>query len=588
MRFQFFVILSCVVFCAGFLMPGDDLLAQDSGSTDAAVLKARAERPVDPVQPRRPDFRGTPGPGDRLFRHIGPDNAECVRSIADINGDGLDEVIVGYGESGTDNVFCLSGASVGLATVLWSIQTDDGVSGGSVWGDQSIVPISDPDDNGYQNILLGTAWGGRTAYNLDGLDGSEVWLLDTYLETDSGWVYSLCELNDITGDGVPECAFGTGSYNDSVYLIDGASSGAGTVIWQYHCPDAIFCVRDIGDVNGDGDNDVLAAVGDNGDRLLCLDGGTINPAGNLLWQYVPGDSIYSCGVLPDITGDDINEAIAVLWELGGGAVRCINGASGATVWTSEGVSDYAMQVNLLEDVTGDGVEEIVVSSWENAVEVVNGFNGATVWKTKVGTLNGGDVWTARAIDDLNGDGRQDVIAGSFDYHVYAMDGDTGEIFWAYNTNNRVYSVYPIGDLDGDGSPEVVAGTQDTTNTTLLHVLDGNADIPFPNMTLTTSAHINAPLEIEVTGIPGWTCIPAWSKNQGSTSMPPYEGLLELAAPINQLPKGPIGQDGVYVLNRTIPNNPNLIGKTYHFQALVRRANPVVGRFSDLESITIVN
>ena len=124
--------------------------------------------------------------------------------------------------------------------------------------------------------------------------------------------------------------------------------------------------------------------------------------------------------------------------------------------------------------------EVIVSSWENAAIVLDGLDGSLVWKTTVGTTNGGDVWTARAINDLNRDGRQDVIAGSFDYHVYAFDGVTGVAFWAFDTGNRVFSVFPVGDLNGDGRPEVVAGTQDTTSNTVVHVLEGDAGIPVPN------------------------------------------------------------------------------------------------------------
>ncbi len=464
--------------------PGERVVDPSRGT-----LQMRSQRTpgfLPPAQILAPS--GTPGsraasaanaPGTRLFYMVGADNAECVRSTPDVTGDGRDEVLVGIGKSGTDNVFCLDGASQGAATVVWKLQTNGGVSGGSCYGDQSIVSVSDTETNGTPNILVGTAWGGRTAYDFDTLNGSEVWRFDTYLGVDTGWIYSLCEVADVTGDGVPEYAFGVGSDGDAVILVDGASSGPqADVVWRWAAADAVYSVRNLGDTNGDGKDDVLAAVGDNSDLIVCLEGDSALPGGNVLWSYDPefGVGVYACGVLSDVTGDGVDEAVAVLWTSAGSAIRCLNGATGALVWSSTDVAEYGMAVDELADVTGDGLNELVVSSWENAAIVLDGSDGSLVWKRTVGTKNGGDVWTARAIDDLDGDGLQDVVAGSFDGNVYAIDGENGQVFWAYDTGNRVFSVHPVGDLDGDGRPEVVAGTQDTVSNVVVSVLDGDAGL----------------------------------------------------------------------------------------------------------------
>ena len=451
-----------------------------AGSANSALAAARAERPADAAGERPPGLGLVP-PGVVLFTMTGPDNAVAVRPVADANGDGVDEVLVGIDESNVPNVFLLDGTSTGTATPLWSFMTAGGVSNGSPYGDQCLVPSSDSDGNGQQNFLLGTAWGGRSAYAHDSLAGAELWRFDTYLNPpESGWVYALAEMSDTTGDAVPEVAFGAGSFSDSVYMVDGASSGAASLLWRYQAADGVVSVANLGDADGDGDDDVVAAVGDSGYAVVALDGSPPTAAGATLWTYPTGSrSVWAVGVLPDVTGDDRSEALAAIWAIDGSAVRCLNGATGALVWQSTTVTDYAMLVDALPDVTGDGKADVVVSSWENAVQVLDGATGAQVWKRGVGTLNGGDVWSARATGDLNGDGFADVAAVSFDGYAYAFSGLNGWRFWAHPTGNRGYSVHGLGDLNGDAVPEVGAATQDTTSSTVLWVLDGDAGLLLP-------------------------------------------------------------------------------------------------------------
>ena len=456
----------------GILIVGGALAAARQELTTIEIIDLETERPAEWPAPDRPAHLDAVG-GTLLFSMTAADNAACVRGVPDITGDGLDEIIVGIDESGTDNVFCLSGASSGTADVVWSVTTADGVSGGSPYGDESIVVASDADGNGAANVLVGTAWGGRTAYDMDTLDGTIHWRFDTYLAAENGWVYSLDRMSDVTGDGVPETAFGAGSDSNSLYLVDGASAAGGqaSVVWRYAAADAVGSVRNIGDVNGDGDDDVFAAIWDNGDIFVCLDGGTTLPGGHVLWSY-PVSGAYSTAVLPDFTGDGVNEAVAVIWATGGSSVRCLNGATGAHIWSSTTVSGYGMMADVIEDVDGDGGSDVVVGSWDNAVIVLNGKTGQEIWNTPVGTTNNGYVWTVRGIPDLDGDGINDVIAGSFDLHAYAMSGTDGEVLWSYNTGNRVFSVAPVGDLDGDGGPEVAVGTQDTSSNVVFFLIDG--------------------------------------------------------------------------------------------------------------------
>lgn len=522
--------------------------------------------------------------GNLLFSWNGPENAACIRSVPDVNNDGKDDIIVGIDISQQDNLFCLSGASTGTATVLWSLQTLDGVSGGGFWGDGCLTPSSDVDQNGYANILAGTAWGGRTAYNLDASDGSTIWKLDTYTLPDSGWIYNLSECDDVNGDTVPDVVFGTGSYCDTLFMIDGTSMGGNpTVIWSIPTSDAVYKVNDIGDVNRDFIPDIIAAIGDSGDEIICCAGHN----GDEIWSFEPSGyttSVYSCGVIPSLDiptegNDYINEAIAVLWTNDGSAIRCLDGKTGDEIWASTEVNGSGMAVDLIDDLDGDGNYDIVVSASEDAVTVLSGLDGSVIWKTAVGDY----VWTARAIDDLNGDGYQDVIAGSFDHNIYAMNGRNGKIFWEYGTGNRVFSVYPVGDLNGDGRCEVAAGMQDMNHSTVVYVVEGDSNIPFPGLELIGTGQLETYFGMEVTGDPASLAYIFYSLGTGSTYLPAY-GLFELAVPFYTLILGTIPPLGPFEIGTMLPNDPGLNGLTVYFQSLVG-VGPGNGALTNMQGVT---
>lgn len=470
-----------------FWIPAVTFFAAGLASAAAPVdddVKLNEERSTLPCETTeaRPDLRGVE-PGERLFWMTFDDHVRIVTSIPDVTGDGIAEVVVGLDDSQGLPLRCLDGTSSGEATVVWSRRFFDGASGGNPYSSESIIPITDTEGNTWPNMLIGTAWGGRSAYNLDGLAGDILWKFDTYNEPDSGWVYSIAEIDDMNGDGIAEVAFGVGSPNDGVYLVDGADAAGGyaTLLWRYTASDATMSVHTVGDVNADTYNDVVIGIGDYGDAVACLDGNSPSATGTVLWNYpTGGPSVWDMAVQADMNGDGIDEVLVALWATDGSSARCLDGASGAELWRSTTITDYSLMVEPLEDFTGDGAAEVIVSSYMNATVVLNGSTGAEEWRTWLGTLNGGASYVGRAIDDIDGDGTKDVIVGSFDEYAYAMNGKDGEVLWAYNTGHRVYSVAPVEDVDGDGIDDVVVGNQNLTysDQQVLHVLSGGGDTIF--------------------------------------------------------------------------------------------------------------
>jgi len=424
------------------------------------------------------DFHGNAGRSTALWTATGTDNCSCIRSIPDISGDGIRDVVAGFDifQDG-HNLYCFSGGSTVTGTVVWSLETTGGASGGYFWGDDCISEASDADDNGYPNLLVGLAGGGRFAASYDGLDGSLIWQFDTYNEPDSGWVYSIHELGDVTGDGIPEVIFGCGSDNDHAYCIDGSSTGASpTVVWSLSLPDASFSVAPIADVNADSFPDALISSGDsNGHHVFCVEGDSVG-IGNVLWTYDAVDSVHSVTALSDVNGNGAEDFVVGTW---GNGVRCGDGITGNEHWFNMLGNATVMMVRPLSDTNGDGIDEVIVGTWDNAIYCLNGLDGVTLWSTPTGTLNGGDVWTVHSTPDVNGDGIEDVLAGSFDTNSYCVSGVDGEILFQYLTDNRIYSVFPAWDLDGDTVPDMLSGTQDTANSTVVYAISGSDDLATP-------------------------------------------------------------------------------------------------------------
>ncbi len=437
--------------------------------------------------------------GDLIWYYTGNDNVNCIRSPGDVNGDNIPDAVGGYDmfQEG-DNLYCWSGASSGFADVIWSIETSQGASGGYFWGDSCISTISDVDGDGIDDILIGTAGGGRTAYCLSGANGQTIWYYDTYNSPEgSGWVYSIRAIPDVNGDNIDDVIFGCGSENDHTYCISGASSGGSPVIlWKLGLPDASFSVAPISDVDGDNIADAIISSGDVYGHYVYMVSGASTGYGDIIWQYDTTSSVQYVEAIQSVNNDDIEDVLVGRWSSGAPEVLCLDGATGSLIWSGI-IGTFVMEVKPIDDVNGDSLQDVIVGSWDNAAIVLNGADGSLIWRTEVGSLNGGDIWTIERIDDVTGDGINDVIGGSFDTNIYCFNGVTGEILWSYETGNRIMSVSSIGDVDGDNYQDVIAGTQNTTNNTVAYCLSGIAisgtPTPIPTETVTpTGTPISSP------------------------------------------------------------------------------------------------
>ena len=432
------------------------VFAPDAPASYSAALTITSNDPGTPTLPINLSGDGVLkswAPGEVIWWAAGIENVVSVLPLPDLQADGRPEVVMETYDAGADGDphVALRGNSDGGGVKIWA--TGAGTSGG--WGDLCLSLIDDLDDDGFPEILRGTAWGGRSVEVRGSEDGALLWAFDTYVHDGGGWVYSVAPMPDLSGDGKPEvlAAAGTnggpGTGSRRIYCLDGAS---GAVRFTYMATDAFNCVIAIPDVNGDEIPDIVG--GNANESVYCVSGASVG-GGSLLWTYDTGGNAAFVDVIADVSGDGIADVIAGSWS---SQVFCINGSTGLQFW-SQPVGNYVLQSRVIDDVTGDGVSDIAVCNFGNNFRVLNGADGTLHWITPTG----GNVWSIYPIPDVDGDGVTDVLAGAQDDLVYcvsgASDDTTGDIIWTTNLGDLVFSVRSIKDVNGNGTPDVVAGTQ---------------------------------------------------------------------------------------------------------------------------------
>ena len=154
---------------------------------------------------------------------------KAIKSIEDINNDGIDDVIVC---SEDDHVRCFDGGAVGSGVVLWEHE----IYSGDVYRQTGLDIIEDVNDDGYEDVVVGAAWGARLIRCISGKDGDEIWTHDTHEYGDGGWVYQVNSSYDYNNDGITDVLAACGDDSSDtgpkrVYCLDGED---GSSIWE--CP----------------------------------------------------------------------------------------------------------------------------------------------------------------------------------------------------------------------------------------------------------------------------------------------------------------------------------------------------------------
>jgi hypothetical protein len=392
--------------------------------------------------------------GTELWRYRiteGFDNSpKSIQPLADITGDGVDEVIVG---SEDNFIRCFNGNSSVDADVLWAHE----IYSGAVYNQNSIMTIDDMNFDGYRDVIVGAAWGACSIIALSGKTGQQLWNHDTHEYGDGGWVYQVDCRFDYNSDGFPDVLAATGDDgNDTgpmrVYCLNGRT---GISIWEKFIGGPVFSVIGVEDITGDGKPDAIAGASNSQEtigKVLALDGTN----GMVKWTYsTPGSSVWGLMQLDDINSDGKRDIAAGDFM---GTILLLNAANGAKILQLALPSAIILRLVDMGDVNKNGYRDILVAhSGTNGV-VIDGKTCTKIWNEPLSDKS----WCVANISDITWDGYNDAIIGTLfqDNNAYFLDGTNGSILGTFPVPEAVDALNAIPDIVGDSTMEMVVGDRE--------------------------------------------------------------------------------------------------------------------------------
>jgi len=357
----------------------------------------------------------------------------CGIAVADVDGDGVSEVVTGDGQTGSIRGFRGSNGDE-----LWVIPNPEPYASG--------LTVADVNDDGVNEILWGA---GLMAYTSTGLFIGDwqneivMWRsddLDRPLYVAAGDVD-----NDHHGEIVLISAHTSNTHRAGMISVyDGETH---QIEWSILVSQLVWEIDyfAVGQLDEDLPLEILIGGGTLYSKMLrSYDGKT----GLLEWQS-PELGWITALEIKNIDEDPIEEVFVALESKN---VQVYDGASNVLLWDSGLLDGYLVQDIAVGDLDGNAVADLVVLTVENVFVYEVG-----TWQEKFHRIFFNGVEVAIAEPDINGGGELLLATSSYTSGetLQAWDGVSYTVNWHYLIGEAAISELASVDLDQDGVQEYI-------------------------------------------------------------------------------------------------------------------------------------
>jgi outer membrane protein assembly factor BamB len=181
---------------------------------------------------------------------------------------------------------------------------------------------------------------------------------------------------------------------------------------------------------GKGDLDIGGIAVEGGRVFFTSDNGMVGAfslTGPLLWSSDLGGKVRPAPALGDLDGDGDIDMIAGNEH---GVLTALDGASGKPLWSRQtGENDFGAKgyvgAAAIGDVDGDGIDDVIAGGRHATLDALRGRDGHVLWTV----TRGSGMHASPGFADLDGDGKREIIAAWSYGEVLVLDPKDGRALW---------------------------------------------------------------------------------------------------------------------------------------------------------------